>query len=43
MALITTRKWWKLMEGDKMDGLGYISNFVLATVGRDFCGLRGEI
>lgn len=24
MALITTRKRWKLMEGDKMDGLGYV-------------------
>lgn len=25
MALITTRKRWKLMEGDKMDGLGFCS------------------
>lgn len=32
MGLITTRKWWKLMEGDEMDAR---SNSV-ATIGRRF-------
>lgn len=38
MALITTRKRWKLMEGDKMDGLGFCSGN-RTEFGGDFCGL----